>query len=110
VTEKGKYSGRPFNPDKAGDPVQDLDWHNAVIDQAGIDKVKLHTGRFGESVDNAMMIAHLEKKLSGELDVMDTDRRFYTMKSGNLNVIVPLGSQMVICSPLLNTHRSMYAF
>lgn len=91
VTEKGKYSGRPYNPDKAGGPVRDLDWQGAVINQAGIDKVKLHTARFGESIDNTMMIDRLEKILSGELDVTDTDRRFYTHEIRELERYRTLG-------------------
>ncbi|MCL6746885.1 S-type pyocin domain-containing protein [Kosakonia sp. R1.Fl] len=91
VTEKGKYSGRPYNPDKAGGPVRDLDWQGAVINQAGIDKVKLHTARFGESIDNTMMIDRLEKILSGELDVTDTDRRFYTHEIRELERYRALG-------------------
>jgi hypothetical protein len=43
---KGKYSGRDYNTDKAGGPIQNLDWKSATIDRAGVDKVKLHTGRF----------------------------------------------------------------
>ncbi|HBZ9867379.1 TPA: S-type pyocin domain-containing protein [Salmonella enterica subsp. houtenae] len=75
---KGKYSGRDYNTDKAGGPIQDLDWKTATIDREGVDKVKLHTGRFGESADNVVMIDRLEKILKGELQPTDTDKRFYT--------------------------------
>lgn len=75
---KGKYSGREFNKDKAGGPVQDQDWHSATIDREGVNKVKLHTGRFGESADNKVMVDRLDKILNGELPVTDTDKRFYT--------------------------------
>ncbi|KXA01255.1 colicin-D domain protein [Citrobacter koseri] len=75
---KGKYSGREYNKDKAGGPIQNLDWKTATIDRAGVDKVKLHTGRFGESPDNKVMIDRLEKILKGELQPTDTDKRFYT--------------------------------
>lgn len=75
---KGKYSGRDFHTDKAGGPVQNLDWKTATIDRAGVDRVKLHTGRFGESPDNKVMIDRLEKILKGELQPTDTDKRFYT--------------------------------
>ncbi|WP_256586136.1 MULTISPECIES: S-type pyocin domain-containing protein [unclassified Pseudomonas] len=46
ATTRGKYSGRFFNPAKAGGPILDLDWTSATVTQAGIDLVKLHTGRF----------------------------------------------------------------
>ena len=75
---KGKYSGRDYNKDKAGGPIQNLDWKEATIDRAGVDKVKLHAGRFGESPDNKVMIERLEKILTGELQVTDTDKRYYT--------------------------------
>ncbi|WP_253296580.1 S-type pyocin domain-containing protein, partial [Serratia ureilytica] len=75
---KGHYSGRDYNTDKAGGPIQNLDWKTATIDRAGVDKVKLHTGRFAESDANKIMIDRLEKILKGELQTTDTDKRFYT--------------------------------
>ncbi|WP_415837923.1 S-type pyocin domain-containing protein, partial [Serratia silvae] len=75
---KGEYSGRDYHTEKAGGPIQNLDWKGAKIDRAGVDKVKLHAGRFGESPDNKVMIDRLEKILKGELQVTDTDKRFYT--------------------------------
>ncbi|POW96944.1 pyocin [Serratia marcescens] len=75
---RGKYSGREYNTNKAGGPIQNLDWKGASIDRAGVDKVKLHTGRFTESDANKVMIGRLEKILKGELPPTDTDRRFYT--------------------------------
>ncbi|EHI2599202.1 hypothetical protein J9O05_002540 [Salmonella enterica] len=75
---KGKYSGRDYNSDKAGGPIQDLDWKTATIDREGVDKVKLHTGRFAESDANKIMIDRLEKILKGEMLPTDTDKRFYT--------------------------------
>ncbi|MBL0873550.1 pyocin [Serratia nevei] len=75
---KGQYSGRDYNTDKAGGPIQNLDWKTATIDRAGVDKVKLHTGRFGESPDNKVMIDRLENILKGEIQPTDTDKRFYT--------------------------------
>lgn len=78
TNSKGKYSGRSFNTDKAGGPIQSLDWKTANIDRAGVDKVKLHTGRFAESDANKVMIDRLERILKGTLAVTDTDKRFYT--------------------------------
>ncbi|MCR0999246.1 S-type pyocin domain-containing protein [Serratia rubidaea] len=75
---KGQYSGRNYNKDKAGGPIQNLDWKSAKIDRAGIDKVKLHTGRFETSPANEVMLDRLDKILKGELAVTDTDKRFYT--------------------------------
>ena len=78
VNTKGKSSGREFNKDKAGGPIKDLDWKDVKIDRDGVDKVKLHTGRFGESADNKEMIERLEKILRGEIKATDIDKRFYT--------------------------------
>lgn len=75
---KGKYSGRNYNTEKAGGPIQNLDWKTAKIDRTGVGKVKLHTGRFAESDANKVMIERLEKILKGELQVTDIDKRFYT--------------------------------
>jgi len=78
TTEKGRYSGREFDPDKAGGEILDLDWRTAEITQEGIKKVKIHSARFGYSADNAVMIERLEKIVRGELTVTDIDKRFYT--------------------------------
>jgi hypothetical protein len=75
---KGKHSGRDFHTEKAGGPIQNLDWKTAKIDRAGVDKVKLHTGRFGEQADNKVMVDRLDKILKGDLAPTDTDKRFYT--------------------------------
>ncbi|AKL44259.1 S-type pyocin domain-containing protein [Serratia marcescens] len=75
---KGQYSGRDYNTDKAGGPIQNLDWKTATIDRAGVDKVKLHTQRFAESDANKVMINRLDKILRGEMQPTDTDKRFYT--------------------------------
>ena len=75
---KGKHSGRDYNTEKAGGPIQNLDWKTARIDRAGVDKVKLHIGRFTESDANKVMLGRLDKILRGELVATDTDKRFYT--------------------------------
>ncbi|MVF02729.1 pyocin [Serratia marcescens] len=74
---RGKYSGREYNTNKAGGPIQNLDWKGASIDRAGVDKVKLHTGRFEQTPENQVMIDRLDKILKGDLQPTDTDRRFY---------------------------------
>lgn len=45
--------------------------------QAGIDLVKVHTGRFDPSEANAIMIERLEKILQGKLVATAIDKRFY---------------------------------
>ncbi|WP_244880028.1 S-type pyocin domain-containing protein [Pectobacterium betavasculorum] len=77
-TEKGKYSKRYYNPEKAGGSILELDWKNVKVDRAGVDNVKLHTGRFKASVENKVMIERLENILNGQITITDTDKRFYT--------------------------------
>ncbi|MDE1167329.1 MAG: S-type pyocin domain-containing protein [Pseudomonas sp.] len=75
---KGEYSGRLFNPDKAGGAIQSLDWKQASITKEGIDLVVLHISRFSNSADNVVMIDRLNKILAGNLAASDTDLRYYT--------------------------------
>jgi hypothetical protein len=91
ATTRGKYSGRFFNPAKAGGPILDLDWTSATVTQAGIDLVKLHTGRFGPSDANAIMIERLKKILLGKLVITDMDKRFYTHEIRELERFRALG-------------------
>ncbi|WP_233281696.1 S-type pyocin domain-containing protein [Pseudomonas tructae] len=91
ATTVGVHSGRKYNPAKAGGPVRQLDWKSASITSAGIAQVKLHTGRFAPSDANNIMIARLEKILRGELQVTDTDKRFYTHEIRELERYRALG-------------------
>ncbi|RON54718.1 hypothetical protein BK665_10345 [Pseudomonas frederiksbergensis] len=78
ATTTGKYSGRAFNPDRAGGPIIDLNWRTAVITRGGIDAVKLHIARLDQSDANDIMIDRLEKILGGYLEITETDQRYYT--------------------------------
>jgi len=78
ATTTGEHSGRAYNPEKAGGPIQDLSWEDASITQEGVDLVKLHTGRLDHSAANDVMIDRLEKILAGEVALTDTDKRYYT--------------------------------
>ncbi|KJZ49921.1 S-type pyocin domain-containing protein [Pseudomonas fluorescens] len=91
ATTRGKHSGRFFNPAKAGGPILDLDWTSATVTQAGIDLVKLHTGRFRSSDANAIMIDRLKKILLGELVITEVDKRFYTHEIRELERFRALG-------------------
>lgn len=88
---RGKYSGRLFNPAKAGGPILDLDWTNTSVTKAGIDLVKLHTGRFEPSDGNAIMVDRLERILEGKLVVTAIDKRFYTHELRELERFRALG-------------------
>lgn len=78
ATVTGEHSGRNFNPEQAGGPIVELDWRIAVITQEGVNAVTLHIARLDQSDANDIMIQRLEKILKGDLDISDTDRRYYT--------------------------------
>lgn len=53
--------------------------------------MKLHISRFPESAANNVMIDRLEKIISGELEITDTDKRFYTHELRELERFRALG-------------------
>lgn len=75
---EGEHSGRDFNPDQSGGPTLNMNWDIAVVSQEGSNIVKLHTSKFIQSDANKVMIDRLDRILRGELEMTDTDRRFYT--------------------------------
>lgn len=91
ATVTGEYSGRNYNPDQAGGPIQDLEWSSAILSQEGIDRVKLHTNRLAASDANTVMIERLEKILEGKLDITDVDKRYYTHEIRELDRFRALG-------------------
>ncbi|XVN17514.1 S-type pyocin domain-containing protein [Pseudomonas corrugata] len=91
ATTKGEHSGRDFNPDKAGGPIIDLDWRTATVTREGIDTIKLHIARLSPSDANGVMIKRLENILSGDIDVTDTDLRYYTHEIRELKRFRNLG-------------------
>lgn len=107
---RGKYSGREYNTNKAGGPIQNLDWKGASIDRAGVDKVKLHTGRFTESDANKVMIGRLEKILKENCLPPILTGDFIHMRSGNWSVIAIWVLEMARCQIIKevwnNTHTA----
>ncbi|MGN8275049.1 S-type pyocin domain-containing protein [Pseudomonas sp. SMN5] len=91
ATTRGKYSGRFFNPAKAGGAIQNLDWTNAIVTKAGISLVKLNIRRFPVADANVIMVDRLEKILRGELAITATDKRFYTHELRELERFRNLG-------------------
>jgi hypothetical protein len=78
ATTKGEYSGRDFNPEQIGGPTLDLQWTPAIASQEGVNIGELHTSKFPPSDANKVMIDRLHRILRGELEMTDTDKRFYT--------------------------------
>ena len=88
---EGVHSGRDFNPEQTGGPILDLEWNPAIAAREGTDLVKLHTSRFPSSDANKVMIDRLEKILRGELEITDTDKRYYTHEIRELERFRALG-------------------
>ncbi|EJM02123.1 MULTISPECIES: S-type pyocin domain-containing protein [unclassified Pseudomonas] len=89
--EDGEHSGRDFNPEETGLPVTSSDWVPSIIAKNGIDIVKLHTSKFPDSDANKIMIDRLERFFRGELEVTDTDKRFYTHEIREFERLKALG-------------------
>jgi len=77
-SEDGEHSGRAFNPNETGGPIQELGWATATATSEGEIIVKLHISRFSASAANKVMLDRLERIVRGELEATDTDKRFYT--------------------------------
>lgn len=92
----GKYSKRPFNPDKAGGKILNLSWKNAEITKEGIEIVKKHLSRFEDIQCNRSMIKRLEDIISGDLKATDWDKRFYTHEMREFQRYKALGHETTI--------------
>nr|HDS1006470.1 S-type pyocin domain-containing protein [Pseudomonas putida] len=101
ATTIGIYSGRPYNPEKAGGAIERLDWREARITADGVELVKLHVSRFLPSDANKVMIDRLEKILQGTLQTTDIDKRFFTHDIRELERFRALG----IADKILPTDR-----
>jgi hypothetical protein len=75
---RGKFSGRIYNAENCGGPIQTLDWRTAVIQKEGVATVQRHVGRFGLVRANQKMISRLDQISRSELTPTDYDRRYYT--------------------------------
>jgi len=77
---KGQYSGRQFNPDEAGGPIQDppLNPQDANITDEGIQQIQQHLSRFGDDPANNAMISRLQQIARGEIEPSPSDYNFYT--------------------------------
>jgi len=88
---EGTHSGRDFNPDRAGGEIQKLDWNPMRTSEDGLELVKLHTARLPRSAANEVMIDRLERIIRGELDITDTDKRYYSHEIRELERFRALG-------------------
>ena len=87
----GTYSKRPFNPEKAGGPILDLDYKDANITKEGIREVEVHVNRFDDNQPNNVMVERLHKIADGEIEATDYDRKFFTHEQRELERYRNLG-------------------
>lgn len=64
---RGAVSGRPFNPDLAGGPIENLTIDGVTINREGIAIVEKHISRFDHDPANDVMISRLKKIANKEL-------------------------------------------
>ncbi|AUT95113.1 type VI secretion system tube protein Hcp [Citrobacter europaeus] len=75
---KGTYTSRPFDPDKAGGPVEHLTTEGVNITHEGIAIVEKHISRFDPDPGNEFMVSRLKKIANGELLPEQVDLNYYT--------------------------------
>ncbi|MFJ2428381.1 S-type pyocin domain-containing protein [Pseudomonas sp. NPDC087804] len=76
--QEGEHSTRKFNPEEIGLPIILSHWGSAIATPEGVFTVESHTLKFPKSAANEIMVDRLYKVLQGELEMTDTDKRFYT--------------------------------
>ena len=75
---RGAASGRPFDPELAGGPIENLTTDGVNITHEGIAIVEKHTSRFGDDPGNEFMINRLKKIADGEIPHEQVDLNYYT--------------------------------
>lgn len=75
---RGAVSGRPFNPDLAGGPIENLTIDDVTINREGIAIVEKHISRFDHDPANDVMISRLKKIANKELLPEKYDLSYYT--------------------------------
>lgn len=75
---RGAVSGRTFNPELAGGPIENLTTGGVKITHEGIAIVEKHISRFDHDPANDVMIERLKKIVKKELLPEQTDVNYYT--------------------------------
>ncbi|CSG57913.1 IS1 orfB [Shigella sonnei] len=75
---RGAVSGRPFNPELAGGPIENLTTDGVTINREGIAIVEKHIARFGHDPVNEVMINRLKDIEKGKIPPEQVDLNFYT--------------------------------
>ncbi|MEY8712314.1 hypothetical protein [Mangrovibacter phragmitis] len=75
---RGTYSGRDFDPELAGGPIENLTTEGVSITHEGIATVEKHISRFVDDPANDVMIGRLKKIANGEISPETVDLNYYT--------------------------------
>ncbi|MCZ7834225.1 hypothetical protein [Atlantibacter hermannii] len=75
---RGTYSGRSFDPELAGGPIENLTTDGVTINHDGIAIVEKHISRFLPDPANDIMIGRLKKIADGEIRPEQVDLNYYT--------------------------------
>ncbi|MBA3112448.1 type VI secretion system tube protein Hcp [Salmonella enterica] len=75
---RGAYTSRPFDPDKAGGPIEHLTTEGVNITHEGIAIVEKHISRFDPDPGNEFMVSRLKKIANGNLLPEQVDLNYYT--------------------------------
>ena len=105
----GKSSGRTFNPEKAGGPIENMDYSTAKITSEGIEEVQTHLARFEAYEPNRLMLERLDRISNGEIAPTEYDLRFYTHELRELQRYRNLGIPDDVDAPYEvwnNTHTA----
>ena len=92
---RGPASGREFNPESAGGPIQQLDAGKAVITSEGVQEVAAHLRRFtgGGPLDppEQGMLDRLTSIAAGDIEPTSYDRNFFTHELDEASRYAKLG-------------------
>jgi hypothetical protein len=75
---RGAASGRQFDPELAGGPIQNLTIDGVNITHEGIATVEKHISRFDHDPANDVMIGRLKSIVKGEMSPEKVDLNYYT--------------------------------
>ena len=73
----GPASGRAFDPERAGGPLEELSLECVSITADGVARVEEHLARFEADQANAVMVERLQMIAAGELKATEHDVKFY---------------------------------
>ena len=102
---RGATSGRPFDPELAGGPIENLTTDGVNITHEGIVIVEKHTSRFGEDPGNEFMINRLKKIADGEIPHEQVDLNYYTHECREYQRYCNLGWEAGIPADNIEAHE-----